>query len=129
MECTGPELDVQVCTQEECAHGVGQSAMAALNRAILTRVVGPSGMNGVALFGEQVLNFWMVEELSTLIKMHTLVGAGGIALAWEVGKPFQRRAFGDASVAMFHASEVISDKDPTSLSVCPCMIFAAFGIF
>ena len=92
-ECMGPELDVQVCTQEECAHGVGQSAMAALNRTILSRVIRPSCANGVALFSEQVSNFRMFEELPTLIEMHMLFGAGAIALAQEMGKPFWRRTF------------------------------------
>ena len=71
----------------------------------------------------------MVEELPALIEVHTFVRARGIALAQEMRTPFERRPFGDSSVAMFHASEVISHKDPASLTVDADVVFAALGIF
>ena len=71
----------------------------------------------------------MVKELPALVEMHMFVRARGIALAWEMRKPFKRRPFGDSSVAMFHASEVISDKDPASLTIDSDAVFSTLGIF
>ena len=71
----------------------------------------------------------MVEELPTLIEMCAFVRARRIVLAQEMREPFQRRPFGDSSVAMFHASEVVSDKDPASLTIDSDAVFSALGIF
>ena len=71
----------------------------------------------------------MVKELPTLIEMYVFVRARRIALAWEMREPFQRRPFGNSSVAMLHASEVVSDKYPASLTIDSDVVFTTLGIF
>ena len=75
VECTGPELCVKVCTKEKCPHSIGKRTMALLDWSILSGIVRASGEDQVSLFNEQVLHLWMVDELATLIEVHTFVQA------------------------------------------------------
>ena len=112
-----PEFHITVHTKKKHPLCLCKCAMSAFDRSILAGVVQACGTDGVSLFGKEILHFWMVEELATLIQMQTLVCAGRIASTEKVQQPLKWRTLGDASASMFHSSEVISHKHPTSFAI------------
>ena len=76
-------------------------------------------------FGEQVLNFQVVEELLAFLHECIFVLALLVMLSKEVFQPQNRGRFRHLCVPMLHTGEGIGDEDPCCLPIQSFTAFAA----
>ena len=105
-------------------YSVCKSEMSSLNCANLVRVISSSRENIIAFLLEKISNFGMIEQFATLVQVCTLVWTGRIVLTEEMREPLQRRTLRDASVSMFHSSEVVGHKNPARFTIHAFVVLA-----
>ena len=110
-------------------NGVGESAMAAFNGAVLIGGISASKMDIVAISREQIACVRILIELARLVQNHILILAVWAVLSEEVFKPVKRSGFGDPCVTMLHLREVVGHEDPCGFAIHAFKIFAAIRIF
>ena len=91
VESIGPELDVQIGTNKQCAYGTADSSVGALNRSILVGGISTSRVNSVLKLSKKVTDLRIPEQFATLIHVCIFGLAVRGVLVQEVSEPFDRR--------------------------------------
>jgi len=129
VESIRPELDIKISTNKHGSDGIGNSEVAAFHRSILIGGIGTRGSHIITEAFEEFNHFRVMEELAALVKVHILARTGGGMALKEMPKPVDRCRFGDASVPILSAGEVIGNEDPTGFAIQTNIIFGALCIF
>ena len=117
MEAVWPKLRFQVSTNEHSADGIGKGDVTTFHRAILVGSISTSGTNVIAKMLAKLLHIRVVVQFTSLVKKNTFVAATRGMFLQEMPEPVDRGSLGDASVAMFHAGEVVGDEDPACFAI------------
>jgi len=112
-----PELDVQVGTKKHGMDGIGNSEMSPFNRSILVGSISTSRADIITKVMEETDNLRVPVKLTALVKDNIFASAGRGMCCKEVAQPVDGGGLGDSGITMVHPSEVVSDKEPASLTI------------
>ena len=87
IEGVWPEFCVKVCVNKQCKDSLCKSAMSLFYWAVLVGVISSSWEDVVTFLVEKISYFWVVEELTTLVKINILAVAWRVILCKEVCAP------------------------------------------
>ena len=107
---------------------VTNGTMSALDRTILMGRIRSSRMDLIVMIGKHVKNIGITKEFTSLIYKNILVTEIRAIDLQPFADPFNRGSLAAKSFTILHASVVVGDEDPTSLSIETEIVFTSAGI-
>ena len=129
VKSIGPKLDREISSSEHCTNGIGNNQMTTFNRCILIGCISTGWERFITKALEKLDNFWIFVKLTTLIHEDILVGALRSMFFKKMTKPVDGGSLGNSTISMFHAAEMISNKDPGSFTIETNKVRFPRGIF
>ena len=107
---------------------VTNDTMSALDWTILMGRIRSSRMNLIVMFGKNIKNIWITKELTALVHKNILVTEIRAIDLQPFADPFNRGSLAAKSFTILHASVVVGNKNPTSLSIETDIVFTSTSI-
>ena len=107
---------------------VTNDTMGALNRTILMGRICSSRMDFIVMSAKNIKDIWISIQLTALIHKNILVTEIRAMDLQPFADPFNRGSLASKSFTILHASVVVGDENPTSLSIETDIVFLSTSI-